>query len=793
MECVEGISFDVERDIEMTLESGQTWLAFVSKPVTVQCKSSTGGPFMLQILNTLGSSDNGPLVVRLASVVINTPEFEADYKELLRSHANVFPGEATTVSYEISEDQAALVFDWDPQPLNFDSQETGELIAFAMPHHQDKLDGVGDFCADALLGSVCLVKGSAWVIVEDLPVINFQAPRQPDPKMLADLAGAVSNDLSYRVPQNFLMGAGDTYFSGKALAKLARILLIAEEIYEICGQRRRSNLRSLQTEDISEACSESTLPTQTAFDEALTHLQQGVEIWLNGTAQAPFLYDAAWGGVVSCGCSFDGGSCQNVFPDCPGLTDQGLNFGAGFYNDHHFHYGYHIYAAAVLAHFNHDWGRDNYEKVLMLVRDIANPSVDDSYFPQVRHKDWFHGSSWASGITMPASPTGMNQESTSEAIAGYEAVALFGKTMSSIFSEDGNAYAVASANTAYQIGRLLVATELRSAQRYWQVIQSDDSKRLFGSAYQHNVVGILWSSKVFFGTWFGNSPYLIYGIQLLPLTPISENRDQLSWVNDMFDSYAQTCDSACVSDGWSVQILALLATLGHQEKALGHAKNLTDAVFEGPGGNGHSLSNTIWYISTRPVPAQAYTLTRTYPWEEGPMQISCFDTTKCTEDVLGLMAGQYSCGTRITYLINQERKSEFDACYQIAVSEFPDVCGACNPGGSSTSGSTSVPSTPEPSTSEQSTSEPIADATLTQEAAIPQDGLTCGQPTTCTAGVLSAMAGDVSCGDRIKWLMTTAGMSEVDACTVVALTEFPGVCGACNPQGNFADGAAQIP
>lgn len=27
-------------------------------------------------------------------------------------------------------------------------------------------------------------------------------------------------------------------------------------------------------------------------------------------------------------------------------TDEGQNFGAGFYNDHHFHFGYHIYAAA---------------------------------------------------------------------------------------------------------------------------------------------------------------------------------------------------------------------------------------------------------------------------------------------------------------------------------------------------------------------------------------------------------------------------------------------------------------
>ena len=30
---------------------------------------------------------------------------------------------------------------------------------------------------------------------------------------------------------------------------------------------------------------------------------------------------------------------------------------AGMYNDHHFHYGYHIYTAAVLARADPAWGR----------------------------------------------------------------------------------------------------------------------------------------------------------------------------------------------------------------------------------------------------------------------------------------------------------------------------------------------------------------------------------------------------------------------------------------------------
>jgi len=55
----------------------------------------------------------------------------------------------------------------------------------------------------------------------------------------------------------------------------------------------------------------------------------------------------------------------------------------------HFHYGYHIYAAAVVAHFDHDWGRRFFDKVMLLIRNVANPSEHDAFFTKFRHKDWF--------------------------------------------------------------------------------------------------------------------------------------------------------------------------------------------------------------------------------------------------------------------------------------------------------------------------------------------------------------------------------------------------------------------
>lgn len=61
------------------------------------------------------------------------------------------------------------------------------------------------------------------------------------------------------------------------------------------------------------------------------------------------------------------------------------------YNDHHFHYGYFLYAAAAFgkdanasSSENLQWLRADaarYDAILSLARDVANPSTEDRYFP----------------------------------------------------------------------------------------------------------------------------------------------------------------------------------------------------------------------------------------------------------------------------------------------------------------------------------------------------------------------------------------------------------------------------
>ncbi len=41
---------------------------------------------------------------------------------------------------------------------------------------------------------------------------------------------------------------------------------------------------------------------------------------------------------------------------------------------------------------------DTRSRIYAIARDVGNPSTLDPFFPTVRHKDWFMGMSWATGI-----------------------------------------------------------------------------------------------------------------------------------------------------------------------------------------------------------------------------------------------------------------------------------------------------------------------------------------------------------------------------------------------------------
>ena len=108
---------------------------------------------------------------------------------------------------------------------------------YALPHHRDAMEPmIGSsnnqlgHCTPSLHGSACLVVGGNWAMRERLIRASFYADREPRAEHVGLLAESLKEDIKFRVPDNYFKGAGDTYFSGKILAKLARIVLVAQEV-----------------------------------------------------------------------------------------------------------------------------------------------------------------------------------------------------------------------------------------------------------------------------------------------------------------------------------------------------------------------------------------------------------------------------------------------------------------------------------------------------------------------------------------------------------------------------------
>lgn len=186
--------------------------------------------------------------------------------------------------------------------------------------------------------------------------------------------------------------------------------------------------------------------------------------------------------------------------------DQGKNmviaqndeFGNKTGNDHHFHYGYYIRAAAVLKQLGYTLTDEDTAKIDLLIEDIA--SEKGNKFPRLRAFNTYHGHSYASGDAKFAD--GNNQESTSEALNAWYALTLWGK-------ESNNQELI-------DRGQWLFSQELQATNNYWFFEQENKPEK-----FDHQMFSIVWDGKRDFATWFSANPMHIYGIQFLPLTPAS--------------------------------------------------------------------------------------------------------------------------------------------------------------------------------------------------------------------------------------------------------------------------------
>ncbi|GGK18713.1 hypothetical protein GCM10008955_10180 [Deinococcus malanensis] len=247
---------------------------------------------------------------------------------------------------------------------------------------------------------------------------------------------------------------GDSYWVGKGLGKLAELVPLAAQV--------------------------GNTATQNAFLDAI---QRVLQDWLDGSGSNLFYYNSTWGTLIG-------------YPQGYGSEEE--------LNDHHFHWGYFIKAAALLQQYRPTWasgatpqGRTWGASINDLIMDAANWTTTTSQFPRLRNFDPYAGHSWAAGHSGFAA--GNNQESSSEDMNFSSALINWGSV---------------TGNTAVRdLGIFLYTNETAAIEQYW----FNQSGGVFPAGFNKPAVGMVWGDGGAYSTWFSAEKEAIQGINLLPI------------------------------------------------------------------------------------------------------------------------------------------------------------------------------------------------------------------------------------------------------------------------------------
>lgn len=484
------------------LEDGKIWLVYAY--------SSTGAGLDFTVVNNglvqATSRFNG--IIQVAKSTSSVPEALYDATCGAYATTSTLSGSANgaTGSYTLSYSAGGM--------------PNTNLLMFALPHHVQSFDsntaaGVQHFTLDTTTkGAATTVVGNSWTMVENLPVGMSFAPWNPSTgnqggqgstkftfsqstivAMQAVAQSEISQDMSTQTNLNSM------YYSGKALLKFAQITYALQAL----------------------------LDQQSLAQAGLDKLKQAFALFAENRQQFPLVYESAWGGVVS-SASYTTG-------------DANVDFGNTYYNDHHFHYGYFILAAAMIGHMDPAWLSSNAPYINTLVRDIANPSPTDPYFPVSRNMDWYNGHSWAHGLY--ESFDGKDQESSSEDAMSAYAIKMWG-----MVSGNSNLEAV---------GNLQLAVTARALQNYY--LYTSDNTVEPANFIGNKVAGIMFENKIDHTTYFGNNIEYIQGIHMIPLLPSSSLTRTKKFVQEEWDTYFSNGRAEAITGGWKGLLFANLASI----------------------------------------------------------------------------------------------------------------------------------------------------------------------------------------------------------------------------------------
>ena len=174
-------------------------------------------------------------------------------------------------------------------------------------------------------------------------------------------------------------------------------------------------------------------------------------------------------------------------------------------SDHHFTYGYFVFACSVLATYDDEFYQDYKEMIDLIVRDYASPDKNDNMFCRYRSFDPYEGHSWAGGYA--DNDDGNNQEAGSESLFGWVGAYLWATKREDKKMRDSAIFGF--------------TTELNAVEHYWFNYYGNTNDGLDHSGWPEDwpskIIGQSYGSSYFYGTFFGGYPTYIYGIHWCPV------------------------------------------------------------------------------------------------------------------------------------------------------------------------------------------------------------------------------------------------------------------------------------
>ena len=452
---------------------GDVKFAFTTLPTDLELQALDAAPARLATFTVAGkpyaafapaggrfeTTSDRQLVLRLPAgkgyfSVAALPDTSSATLSRFTAAAFVFPVD-TRVEWSFDRQRSVVTSTFSASTITREGTGSTALLGL-YPHHRGAVvEGMapadlGGY--DTIRGRIRLVAGNRFSVARTYHGFTPHWGAVEAPNARTSVESLLVGDLAKAESLYTKMGRG-TYWIGKGLGATAHLASVAEAQGKL-----------------------------EARDQLLAALKARLQSWFDGKRNTYFFHDARTG----------------TFAGLPQEYESVRHM-----NDHHFHYGYWVMAAAHVALRDPAWASDAQwgGMVKKIIADIATTERGRQDFPFLRNFDPYEGHSWASGDAN--FDAGNNQESSSEAVNAWAALILWGEATGDDATRD--------------LGVFLLTSEIASVQTYW----FDLGREVLPAEYGQPFASMVFGGKYSYNTWWTQEPRQIMGINLLPMTTAS--------------------------------------------------------------------------------------------------------------------------------------------------------------------------------------------------------------------------------------------------------------------------------